>query len=246
MSLIMSSDSQEKKAGPQAGADTVNTSSEKGKTILIILLIIILIPVILYSAFLLLFCANTYTKIEECGNFTVASGYFSGYHKLLGQNHAAIVAYTFDDSDSGKEIVIPDTFDKVKIRELGGFCGRGSPMPFHISYGDNTVYDTLKKESREQYGSSYSDLEDGRLHYDEIIYNDVTLYLGKNIKSIYTFSSVTMFAHKDGRTIAFCPRYYVICSEKNKKFYSENGVLYHRDGTVFDQFIYVRQSLPQP
>ncbi len=221
--------------------------SKLGKIIGITVLIIALIPVTIFSAFMLFFCADTYGNSAEYENCTVAYGYYWGIHKILGQNHAAVTSYTVERGSTERDIYIPDEYDGIKIKELGGYIGRGSPSPFRIQYEYNPkIRELTDKSTDEFYGTgvgSFASTAEGDDVFDEVIYDDFTLHIGKNIKNIDAFDDVYLFDLKDGRKAAYCPRVYVICDEKNKNFYSEDGILYNKDGTKVEGFAYVGREL---
>lgn len=212
---------------------------------IILLIIVVIIPFTsLMILFPLFFCANTYNDTAVDGNFTFAYGYYMGIHKMLGQNHAAVIEYEFDGEESNREITIPDSYNNITIRELGGALGRGVPAKFHIDYCDSP-FEELMKEAKGHYRTTLENITETGIEFDEVIYDDFNLYLGKNIESIWTeqYNYLSVFELQDGKTVAHCMRFYVICDENNTHFFSKSGVLYNKDGTSFDSFIYVGQEL---
>lgn len=213
------------------------------KIIRTVLIIIAIIPVLMVVRFLLFFCADTYNDTAQYGDFTVAYGYCTGYHKLLFQNHASVICFGAEGEDYDREIVIPDSYDGIEIRELGGFLGRGVPLPFYVEHSDNPVIDKLTEESENQYSSAFANLEERETVFDEVIYDDFVLKIGKQIENINSVCGVSVFELQDGSCTAYCTRFYVVCDEENPSFYSRDGVLYNKDGTVFSGFVYVGQEL---
>lgn len=224
-----------------------NAAPEKrgaGRTVGMVLLVLALVPLMLFTAFLLLFCADTYAETTEVGDLTVAHGYYTGVHHILGQNHAAVVSYNFDGEDEHRKIVIPDYYNGVPIRELGGYLGRGYPMEFVIEYRADSPIDELAKEATQQYVCSFSDVAQEGITVDEVIYDDFELYLGRKIRNIDAWEGyVVLSEFADGRTVAYCKRFEVTVDEKNWNYYSEDGVLYNKGGAAVKSFIYVGQEL---
>lgn len=72
-------------------------------------------------------CAMEYYTTEEDGNFTYA----------LAKKKAFLAGYTWDGTEEGMKITVPKKFDGKKIVAIGGFYGRGLPMPFTV---DSSAY----------------------------------------------------------------------------------------------------------
>lgn len=210
------------------------------KILIIVLVCLVIAPV---PFFLLFFASDTYRDTAEFGDFTVAHGYYTGIHRLLGQDHAGVIEYRFDGEDASREITIPETYNGAKVDGLGVYLGRGVPLPFTVEYSGRSIYDELTEKSLTSHTASFNDLRESGESFDEVYYEDFVLHLGKQIRFIETNDVVTVFELKDGKTAAHCMRFTVICDEENEDFYSQDGVLYNKDGTVFDDFVYTQQEL---
>ena len=84
-------------------------------------------------AFLLLLCLI----VSLCGCSLLyehqnnAVGPFNvGYSERLGK--AFLATYNWDGSEEGMNIVLPESYNGIKITGLGGYTGRGVPAPFRI------------------------------------------------------------------------------------------------------------------
>ena len=141
---------------------------------------------------------------------------------------AAVDGLIFDPDSGVTEFTIPDSYGDYPVVELGGYVGRGAPCPFDIrvkgiqsSLGVYPEAGTFGKVNGKKV---------------DVIYHDVTLNLGANIKEI--------FANQDGlyvdtggdRGEVHVVRVYVNCDPSNRQFYSENGRLYDKKGKLVKGF----------
>ena len=192
--------------------------------------------VLILSVFIaLLLCGCTYNDCETVGDMQFLYGSF-----LFSQNYnpdgAAVSAYVWDGDPEKTDIVIPEKFDKQKVKCLGGYLGRGFPSPFYI---DCDSYLGIKSDVDEMgesmtFSMDASMIEPGT----RVIYTDFTIHLSKYIEKIYARADATEYT-VNGEKIAYCPRVRIICDEDNKTFYSKDGKLYYRqDDTLADGFFY--------
>lgn len=167
--------------------------------VLIVLLLVILVP----AALLFLgFASDNYPSdsLVTDGAYTVACGYYRGIHF---RNRAGVFVYEWDGDPEHRTITIPDEWNGKKVRTLGGFFGKGVPYPFTISF--------LPTEET---------LRGGETDDDGTVYFDFTLNVGRYVSEIT--------AQTDEPQDGYCIRVHAQCDEKNKTFYSEDGILYHR------------------
>ena len=188
-----------------------------------ILCVIICLAVILACSVPFIVLAHNYTDTASTDD---------GFTYLLRKPFikAAVDTYTYDPSAGIKEIAIPEAYEYYPVRALGGYYGKGSPGPFHIVL--KNVYINASVSLSEGSFSWYT--EEKNL---EVVYYDLVLNIGPNIQEIY--------AHQGGLatvTNLYVIRVYVDCAPDNPRFYSEDGVLYNKDGTVVDGLLYWNQS----
>ena len=132
-----------------------------------------------------------------------------------------VAGYAFTE-ESVRDIIIPETRLGYPVTQLGGFFGRGVPDPFCITFVNNQ-----------------SMVEGGTPENAEIIEVNFNLHIGKNISEINEIADLyTISVNDQGEKIAYHPTVYVICDEENEHFYSENGKLYQKDGTLVEGFAY--------
>lgn len=168
-------------------------------------------------------CSLDYTDQADMGAFSLA----------YGKRQAFINEYRWDGSEENRVIRIPEEYEGRKVTALGGYFGRGLPMPFYIDMQE--VYGNGKTES--DWGS-----QDYTVDADEIIYEDFTLILGAGIKDVEYVIATVKFKDENA-VVAVVPRVYVVCDENNKTYYSQDGKLYHRqDGTLVEELFYTQEN----
>ncbi len=72
----------------------------------------------------------------------------------------------------------------------------------------------------------------------EILYYDVTLNIGTNIREIHADQGGILVSDPSGPDRLYVVRVYVNCDPENRKFYSEDGVLYQKNGRAVEGFLY--------
>lgn len=141
-------------------------------------------------------------------------------------------AYTYDGGNF--DVVIPDEHNGYPITKLGGYFGRGVPTPFCINFND--AYRNFAEDEVRIVYPSKEMISDMNAQIVEINFN---LYLGKNIEEIvFVTDGYYLGENNDGVLEAYHANVYVICDEENENFYSENGKLYQKDGTLIEGFAY--------
>ena len=183
------------------------------KRLILGLLFIVLIPPI----FLWWVTLNTYSRIETADD---------GFVYLLRDKFkkAGIMKYTYDPLSGNETIVIPDTYGKYPVKGIGGFIGRGAPCYFYVDIKGLTSY-----------VKASPDYSEGK-NKETVVY-DLTLEIGPNIKEIY--SERLVYLTKNTRYVV---RFYVKCDPSNSAFYSEDGILYHKNRKIVDGLLYWNQD----
>lgn len=144
--------------------------------------------------------------------------------------------YNCKEYTENMEITLPDDYEGIPIKRIGGYYGRGVPRPFSISLAD------LYMNAPE--GSEYDSVFVGGINEFEIpeeyVIEDVVFHLniGKNIETIEYVSMKTYYPHinDDGSITFYHPVVNINCSDENKYFYSKDGKLYDKktDELIFD------------
>ena len=194
------------------------------KKILIGLLICICAAPILMG---LLFYAGMFTAMAvNYSEIDWHSGDGFAYLIRDGFKKAGVCKYTYDPASGNTVIEIPESYGDYPVRSLGGYVGKGGPCPFYIELKDvhSTAGVSLSRDSFDWYLKNH-DLEP--------VYVDCKLQIGPNIREIYAAQSGIEAGDK-----LYIVRVYVDCDSENRWFYSENGVLYHKNGEVVDGFLY--------
>ena len=131
---------------------------------------------------------------------------------------AFAAAYVWDGTEEGRRIVIPDEVESCTVFKLGGFYGRGLPMPFYV------VTPAGPEESVIPAG------EEGGPRTEEILF---TLVLGQNLTEIGNVrESELFFAYEDGAQVEYHPVFAFEVDEKNPVFYAKDGKLYRKRGSA--------------
>lgn len=141
------------------------------------------------------------------------------------------------------EITIPDEYEGIPIKRIGGYYGRGLQNPFSISLAD--LYMNAPENSK--YRIAYTgDINNYEFSEDYVI-EDVAfrLNIGKNIEVIEFVSMDVYYPHisDDGSITFYHPVVYVNCSNENKHFYSEDGKLYDKKtDELISDFAYITSN----
>lgn len=106
-------------------------------------------------------CSLQYSTTEDDGPFSYA----------CSNKDAFLYEYRWDGTEEGMTIAVPDSYGSRKVTAVGGFFGRGLPMPFCVDasrYFENMQGEWLNQEP-----------ETGA---DETITLTFVLKTGKNVK----------------------------------------------------------------
>lgn len=143
-------------------------------------------------------------------------------------NCCFVGSYACTEYTENLEITIPDDYNGMPIKRIGGYSGSGVPSPFYIS-----LYDLYVNAPS---GSKYSGIFGGDIDkfdiQDAYVVEDVVfnLNIGKNIEAVEFVVMDQYFPHinEDSSVTFYHPVVYINCSEENKYFYSQDGKLYDK------------------
>lgn len=167
-------------------------------------------------------CCLTYDYINE-------DKYDVGYSNI--EKRAYIGSIYADDDNC--QIELPNEYNDIKIKDLGGYFGRGVPCPFSISlksdFFDNEI------ESCADYGLFLSNYN----KYDEIIDIHVYVTLPTYLEKIVYTSKEVYVANHDNKLIAYRPLVSFQIDDENKYFYTSEGKIYYKNNDkLVDGFVY--------
>ena len=171
---------------------------------------------------------------------------------------AFVAACLWDGTEEGRRFVIPDTVEGCTVFKMGGYFGRGLPMPFYIAAESDelpTAAATNGKteeaagssEGTEPAGSTESGAAAGTTEAagtpettgtpETVIIEEEFLYtivLGPYLSEISNVmdSSDFLRVQEDGTVILYHPVFAFEVDEKNPAFYAEDGKLYMKKGNV--------------
>ena len=88
--------------------------------------------------------------LTSCGDWSLSystTTKYEGWDIALDKDHSRAFAASYewdgDMSEEGRRVVIPETVDGCTVKKLGGYFGRGLPMPFGLSYRSENPDGTL-------------------------------------------------------------------------------------------------------
>jgi len=163
-------------------------------------------------------------------------GLFISVSKIA--NRAFVGRYDSAEYPDNFEITIPDEYEGVPIKQIGGYHGRGVPSPFCI---DLSFYLNAPKESK--YDAVFGgDLDKFDIAEDYVIEEILfELNIGENIETVEYVSMDDYYPHinEDGSITFYHPVVNITCSDDNEHFYSKDGKLYHKaTDEVVSEFAY--------
>ena len=165
-------------------------------------------------------------------------GFYIGVNKTA--NCCFVGSFDCDEYIENMEITIPDHYEGIPIKRIGGYFGRGVPTPFVISVAG--LY--MNAPDKSKFDSVYN----GDIHSFEIEEKytveklKFTLNIGKNVNTIANVSMDSYYPHinSDGSITFYYPVVNINCSDKNKHFYSKDGKLYDKKtNELISDFAYV-------
>lgn len=164
--------------------------------------------------------------------------FFIAINKIA--NCCFVGSYNCTEYTQNLKITIPDDYNDIPIKRIGGYFGTGLPTPFSISLAD--LYVNAPNNS-EYSGIFVGDIDKFEIPEDYVI-EDIafTLNIGKNIEHIEYVEMDQYYPHinEDGTITFYHPVVNINCSIENKHFYSKAGKLYSRStGELISDFAYV-------
>ena len=167
------------------------------------------------------------------------------------ERRAYVTEYGFyKDLIDEREIWVPDEVRGMPVESLGGYDRNGSmlsfqgpkdaPVPFYVSLD---WYYELQPDLFKNHETFWLEDPEFPLNMDdyEMVYMDFTVHIGKNINEIVDVMNIVQrVTLTDGTVKLYRVRYFFVCDEQNKTFYSEDGKLYERrNDALVDMFCYV-------
>ena len=177
--------------------------------------------------------------LDGVAYFYSYSGEYNGFGIAVNKlaNCCFVSGYTCTEYTEGMEITIPDDYNGIPIKRVGGFSGIGAPSPFGIDLSQ--VYMNAPEGSEFDMIWRYPDDE---LSVAYTIENVVfQLNIGKNIEEIDFVFMDDYYPHinEDGTVTFYHPVVYITCSEENTTFYSKDGKLYYKStNALVEDFAY--------
>ncbi|MBR5093542.1 MAG: hypothetical protein IK095_00470 [Oscillospiraceae bacterium] len=209
------------------------------KTALKILALIVAVLVVLLllravGIFFALFNATelSYTDIVELDGFhflTRDERPWTLFHLAEGKK-AAVESIDYDPDSGVTAFTIPERWGDYPVIALGGYYGRGAPCPFSIEVKGVEAALGVCPEA-----GSFSKVNGKRA---ELVYHDLTLYLGADIREIFADQWGLYTETGGGAGEIHVVRVYIDCDPANRDFYSENGRLYDKKGRLVKGFFY--------
>ena len=177
--------------------------------------------------------------LDGVAYFYSYAGEYNGFgidvNKLA--NCCFVSGYTCTEYTEGMEITIPDDYNGIPIKRVGGFSGIGAPSPFRIDLSQ--VYMNAPEGSEFDMIWRYPDDE---LSVAYTIENVVLqLHIGKNIEEsdFVIMDDYYPPIDEDGTVTFYHPVVYITCSEENTTFYSKDGKLYYKStNALVEDFAY--------
>ena len=181
-----------------------------------------------------LLCFSGCAKVFDASIFYDTVENADGFSFVINEKvKSCFVSHYEYEGDNQRNIVIPNEYKGYSVTKLGGYHGRGVNSPFIISVSDE--YCNTENPYNCRIEEALYMLKDA-----EIIEINFNLYIGANIEKVNSSMTDLCFVgvNEKGEKIAYHPTVYVICDEENEHFYSENGKLYKKDGTLVVGFAY--------
>ena len=190
----------------------------------------------------LLFCLSA-CDFADAAMFYTDSAEIDGLHIEINKiaNRCFVSYYTVSEYTEGMTITIPDDYNGIPIKRIGGFVGTGVPSPFEIDLFE--IYVNAPEDS--DYYTTYIDHPDNFNIVDEYTVEEVVfqLHIGKNIE-VVDFITNDYYPHinEDGSITFYHPIVYITCSEENTTFYSKDGKLYYKSTNALVEDLPIRNN----
>lgn len=191
----------------------------------------------LISIFSFVLCNFSCCLTYDC---TQVNNIIFGYSKI--EKSAFIGGITYHEGEE-KNIILPEKYNSITIKDLGGYFGRGVPTPFGIQiiispdYPYEEIYNTLEEYIYDSDLKWWDDYEVNNYFF--------TITLPSKLKNI-TYTSckdiLVITSKKEDNTIfasIYRPVYYFIIDEDNPNFYTKEGKLYNKStNQLYEEFLY--------
>ena len=192
--------------------------------------------VLIFVAFVMLLsfcgCSLSYRYINN------AEGSFcAGYSERL--EDAFWGEYIWDGTEEKMNIIIPDEYNGVVVKTLGGYCGRGVPTPFTVDFADSAK-ESLSPNADRWYNTSVINSTEN----SNVTHLKFDLHISKNIKEIENlYLDKFIFAEYAQNGQTYCKVYVltfnITCDDDNKYFYANDGKLYYKkDDSLVKEIFY--------
>lgn len=170
-------------------------------------------------------------------DYVEADGFDIAVNKVA--NCCFVSGYECTEQTENLEITIPDDYNGIPIKRIGGYSGTGFPAPFSISLFP--LYVNAPKDS--EYYAIFTGAAVRSRNPEEYTVEDVafTLHIGKNVEVIEYVDMDFYYPHinDDGSITFYHAVVNITCSGDNKYFYSKDGKLYDKKtNELISEFAY--------
>ena len=173
-----------------------------------------------------------YTDYVEVDGFTIC------INKVA--NCCFVSHYECTEYTENLEVTIPDDYNGIPIKRIGGSSGTGLPAPFDISLF--TLYVNVPEGSEYDaiFSSDAVECEDFEYAVEDVVF---ILNIGKNIEVVeYVEDFYYPHINDDGSITFYHAVVSINCSDENKYFYSKDGKLYdNKTNELISDFTYAEQ-----
>lgn len=195
---------------------------------------------LLAAVSLVLCSAAVFSGCSLFYDYTYENGVGIGYSKIEKSAFVADIGWKTGDSFT---IVLPNEYNGIPIKELGGYFGRGVPSPFRFMIDINALFpdcdDCYATDEKRLY-----DEPPAWWNNAEITNCDFVITLPSRLERIRYVSMdvfVAVYNLEDGTVFVkiIRPTYYFYISGENAAFYTKDGKLYDKKtNALIDEFVY--------
>lgn len=149
-----------------------------------------------------------------------------GYSQKLKK--AFLASYRWDATEEGMTVTLPENYNGASITGLGGYVGRGLPVPFSIELSD-AAKEKLCPDATSWWYANHT----AQAGACNVQYLPFQLHISKNIQDIdnLSFGGIVLAEYDENgeqKYHVFVLTCYVTCDENNKTFYAKEGKLYFK------------------
>ena len=127
--------------------------------------------------------------------------------------------FEWDGNNENMIFTVPDEYDGIKIKSLGGVVGKGAPVLFCVKIPESLHQDAVYSTESEECV--------GVINEDTVTYN-FTVKLGKNIRNFEKFTYKEYFMDANDNVVYIVEIKYE-CTTENEWSYAEDGKLYDKN-----------------